>query len=73
VGNDRTEYERHINRVIDHIIWKAMTGETVGEFVQRVRLEGAASSLLLRPQADVLTIALDDGFDSASAYPRGAR
>lgn len=95
-GRNRAEYERRVNRVIDHIqahraeslplerlaavaafspfhfhrVFKAMTGETVSEFVQRVRLESAASALLLRPQTDVLTIALDCGFNSAGAFAR---
>jgi AraC family transcriptional regulator len=53
-----------------HRIWKAMTGETVGAFVQRIRLEAAASNLLLKPHADILAIALDSGFNSASAFAR---
>jgi AraC family transcriptional regulator len=95
-GKNRSEYERRVNRVIDHIqahraenlsleslaevaafspfhfhrVWKAMTGETVSEFVQRIRLEAAASALLLRPQTDILSIALDNGFNSASAFAR---
>jgi AraC family transcriptional regulator len=38
--------------------------------VQRIRLEGAASALLLTPDADILAIALDHGFNSASAFAR---
>jgi AraC family transcriptional regulator len=93
---NRSEYQRRVNRVIDHIqanraeplsletlaavaafspfhfhrVFKAVTGETVTDFVQRVRLEGAASALLLRPDTDILTIALDHGFNSASAFAR---
>jgi AraC family transcriptional regulator len=53
-----------------HRIFRAMTGETVSEFVQRIRLESAASALVLRPQNDILSIALDNGFQSASAFAR---
>jgi AraC family transcriptional regulator len=93
---NRAEYQRRVNRVIDHIqanraeplsletlagvaafspfhfhrIFKAVTGETVTEFVQRIRLEGAASALVLRPDRDILAIALDHGFNSASAFAR---
>jgi AraC family transcriptional regulator len=53
-----------------HRIFKAMTGETVSEFVQRVRLESAAGALLSRPHSDILEVALDNGFSSASAFAR---
>jgi len=53
-----------------HRVFKAVTGENLKEFVQRVRLEWAASALVVRPHADVLEIALDSGFQSASAFAR---
>jgi AraC family transcriptional regulator len=53
-----------------HRIFKAMTGENLKEFVQRVRLEAAASMLLNGPEREVLDIALDSGFGSASAFAR---
>jgi AraC family transcriptional regulator len=53
-----------------HRIFKAVVGENLKEFVQRVRLEWAGSALVSRPQVDVLEIALDAGFQSASAFAR---
>jgi AraC family transcriptional regulator len=53
-----------------HRIFKAVTGENLKEFVQRLRLEWAGSTLVFRPQADVTEIALDSGFQSASAFAR---
>ena len=53
-----------------HRVFKAVTGENLFEHVQRVRLEAAAGALTLRPDAEVLAIALDNGFASASAFAR---
>ncbi|AGP33111.1 AraC family transcriptional regulator [Sorangium cellulosum] len=53
-----------------HRVFKSMTGENLREFIQRTRLETAASHLTLRPHADVLEIALENGFSSASAFAR---
>ena len=53
-----------------HRVFKSITGENLNEFVQRVRLEWAASALTARPQADVTEIALDSGFQSGSAFAR---
>jgi AraC family transcriptional regulator len=53
-----------------HRIFKEMTGENLKELIQRTRLEAAASQLLHRPQADILEIAMDNGFTSASAFAR---
>ncbi len=53
-----------------HRVWKAVTGENLNEFVQRVRLEWAAGALTARPSAEVLEIALDSGFGSQSAFAR---
>jgi AraC family transcriptional regulator len=52
-----------------HRIFKAMTGENLREHIQRVRLEAAASRLTRGPD-DVLVIAMDHGFASASAFTR---
>lgn len=53
-----------------HRVFKGVTGENLKEFVQRVRLEWAAGALLSRAGADVIEIALDSGFQSASAFAR---
>jgi AraC family transcriptional regulator len=53
-----------------HRIFKSMVGENLREHVQRTRLEHAATALLTRPHVDVLVIALENGFTSASAFAR---
>ncbi|MDC0680118.1 AraC family transcriptional regulator [Sorangium atrum] len=53
-----------------HRVFKSMTGENLREFIQRTRLETAASHLVQRPRADILEIALENGFGSASAFAR---
>jgi AraC family transcriptional regulator len=93
---NRAEYQRRVNRVLDHVdahlaedltlerlaevasfspfhfhrVFRSMTGENLGEHIQRVRLECAATALTHRPQADVLEIALETGFASASGFAR---
>jgi AraC family transcriptional regulator len=95
----RLEYDRRVNRVIDHIrghlaepltldelarvaafspfhfdrVFKAVAGETLFGFVQRVRVDRAASALLARCDASVLEIALDHGFASAATFARAFR
>jgi len=53
-----------------HRIFKAVIGENLREFIQRVRLESAASQLVAQPQAEILRVAVDNGFSSASAFAR---
>jgi AraC-like DNA-binding protein len=74
-GGSRLEYDRRVNRVIDHIrrhlaeelslaelarvavfspfhfarVFKAATGETLFGFIQRLRIERAATALVNRP------------------------
>jgi AraC family transcriptional regulator len=93
---NRAEYERRVNRVLDHIrahrgeelslerlaavasfspfhfhrVFKSIVGENLREHIQRTRLEYAASTLATRPHVDILEIALENGFNSASAFAR---
>jgi AraC family transcriptional regulator len=95
----RLEYERRVNRVIDHVrahladdlslaglarvaafspfhfdrVFKAITGETLFGFVQRLRIETAAGALRRHPDQPVLDIALDHGFASAATFARAFR
>jgi AraC family transcriptional regulator len=98
-GDGQREYERRVNRVIDHVrqhladdlslaavarvaafspfhfarVFRAVTGETLFEFIQRLRIEKAAGALLNHPQQKVLAIALDHGFASAATFARAFR
>ena len=93
---NRREYERRINRVIDHVqahldgdltlerlaevaafspfhfhrVFAAITGETLSDFIRRVRLERAAGALKSLPATNVLEIALRYGFSSAATFAR---
>jgi len=56
-----------------HRVFKATTGETLFGFVQRLRIERAASALWLHPDRSVLAVALDHGFSSAATFARAFR
>jgi AraC family transcriptional regulator len=92
----RREYERRVNRVLDHIrahlgaeltlerlasvaafspfhfhrVFIAVTGETLNDFVRRVRVERAASALTIRRDLPVTEVALSFGFSSAATFAR---
>lgn len=53
-----------------HRIFKALTGETLTAFVQRLRVERAASMLLTDLELPVTHIALDCGFSSSASFAR---
>jgi AraC family transcriptional regulator len=52
-----------------HRIFRAMVGEPLGQYVQRIRLETAAVHLQTSTRS-VLDIALDAGYESAAAFTR---
>lgn len=58
----------HFNR-----IFKAITGESVGEHVRRLRLERAACLLSWRPDKNITEIALDCGFSSSQNFAKAFR
>lgn len=53
-----------------HRIFRAMTGETISGFIQRIRLEKAAATLILNPRKSVTGVALECGFSNSSAFAR---
>ncbi|MEZ4382912.1 MAG: AraC family transcriptional regulator [Nannocystaceae bacterium] len=53
-----------------HRIFSALVGETLGQFVQRLRLERAAAALLGDRERSVTAVALDCGFSSPSTFAR---
>ncbi len=53
-----------------HRVFAAMTGETLHRFVTRLRLERAATHLLLYPDHSVTEIAYDCGFSSPATFAR---
>jgi AraC family transcriptional regulator len=56
-----------------HRIFVAMTGETLSDFIRRIRLERAASMLALLHETSVLEIAQRYGFESAAGFARAFR
>ena len=56
-----------------HRIFSAMTGETLARFIQRVRLERAASQLVANPRKTITGIALDCGFSGSATFARAFR
>lgn len=53
-----------------HRIFTAFMGETVNQFVRRIRTEKAASALLSYPERNISDIALEYGFNSDSIFCR---
>ena len=53
-----------------HRLFRAFTGEPLYRFIQRLRLEKAATHLVEKPWATVTEVALDCGFSSSSSFAR---
>lgn len=56
-----------------HRIFRAITGEALYSFIQRLRLERAAGQLITNPQKTITTIAYDCGFSSSASFSRAFR
>ena len=56
-----------------HRVFAAITGETVSDFIRRVRLERAAGALISLPETSILDIAFRYGFSSAATFARAFR
>ena len=53
-----------------HRIFRAMTDETLSDFVKRLRLEKAANMLAVNPRASVTAVAFECGFSSSASFAR---
>ena len=53
-----------------HRLFIAWTGQTLGDYVRRRRLERAATRLAAQPRASVLDVAIGVGFGSGEAFAR---
>lgn len=53
-----------------HRIFRAQTGETVMQYVRRLRIERAARKLRASPQTRVMELALEAGYESHEAFTR---
>lgn len=56
-----------------HRIFRAFVGETVGQYISRLRLEKAATLLFSNPEKSITAIALDCGFSSSTTFARAFR
>ncbi len=53
-----------------HRIFGAMVGETLNQFIQRIRIEKAVAQLAGNPQKSITEIALDCGFSGSASFAR---
>jgi AraC family transcriptional regulator len=53
-----------------HRIFSAVVGESLGQFIQRLRLERAASRLANNPKESITEIALRSGFSGSASFAR---
>ena len=53
-----------------HRIFRAFLGETVNQFIQRIRLEKAAAQLVDNPYKSITEIAFDCGFSGSATFAR---
>ncbi len=62
--------EAHFSRFHFHRLFHAMMGETLNHFIQRLRLQKAASWLVYYPKKSITEIAIDCGFSGSAAFAR---
>jgi len=53
-----------------HRIFKAMVGETINDYCNRIRIQKSAAILISQPEKSITEIALDLGFSSSSHFAR---
>jgi AraC family transcriptional regulator len=56
-----------------HRIFRAMVGETLNQFIQRIRVEKAAAQLITNPKKSITEIAFDCGFSGSATFARAFR
>jgi AraC family transcriptional regulator len=56
-----------------HRIFGALTGETLGQFIGRVRIEKAATKLCSNPKLSITRIAFECGFSGSATFARAFR
>ena len=60
----------HFSSFHFHRLFRAWTGETLGDYVRRRRVETGALRLVTQPGSSVLEVALAVGFGSGEAFAR---
>lgn len=56
-----------------HRLYSALTGETLYQFISRIRLEKAAHFLVSQPDRSITAVAIDCGFSSSATFARAFR
>ncbi len=56
-----------------HRIFGALMGETLNHYIQRIRVERAATMLVTNPKKSITRVALDCGFSGSAAFARAFR
>ena len=56
-----------------HRIFRAIVGETLNRFIQRMRVEKAATQLMANPKKSITEIAFDCGFSGSASFARAFR
>ena len=56
-----------------HRIFGAMMGETLNQFIQRLRIERAANQLVGNPNKSITAVAFDCGFSGSATFARSFR
>lgn len=60
----------HFSKFHFHRIFKAFIGETIAQFIQRIRIERAARELINNPKKPITEIAFDNGFSDSAVFSR---
>lgn len=63
----------HFSAYHFHRVWTAVVGETLYQFILRLRLEKAAGQLQQNPDKPITAIALDCGFSCSATFARAFR
>jgi AraC family transcriptional regulator len=56
-----------------HRIFSALVGETLSDFIRRLRLERSAQRLIDNPKKSITEVALDAGFGHSAAFAKAFR
>lgn len=56
-----------------HRVFKSVVGETLNDFIRRIRAQSAASQLIHNPAIPITTVAVNCGYASPSAFAREFR
>jgi len=73
VSSDRLAREAHFSTSHFHRIFLKVTGETVNQYICRVRLEYSANKLKNNPKMSITEIAYDLGFSCSACFARKFR